>query len=258
MDYFLLPRLLISISGSLSFSLPYREAYFPWRYLRLSLSYDRTITLLLRFLLLRPKRYPFVLPSVNRYIFSLFFALTGCLSVSGQVVSVKTNLLYGGLTGTPNLGAEFGLSPRLTLDVSGGYNPFGLSGSKADNKKLVHWIVQPELRYWTCRRFGGHFFGVHALYSDYNISGKKLPLLFGSGSQAYRFQGTAVGSGLSYGYQWVIGKHWNIEFTLGAGAVYMKHDKYDCARCGDKIRSGQRRMYYGPTKAGITLVYVIK
>ena len=241
-NYFSLARLPVSFSGPSSFSLPYREAYFLRRYPRL----------------FRAGRHSFGFSLLSRYIFSLFFALTGCLSVSGQVVSVKTNLLYGGLTGTPNLGAEFGLSPRLTLDVSGGYNPFGLSGSKADNKKLVHWIVQPELRYWTCRRFGGHFFGVHALYSDYNISGKKLPLLFGSGSQAYRFQGTAVGGGLSYGYQWVIGKHWNIEFTLGAGAVYMKHDKYDCARCGDKIRSGQRRMYYGPTKAGITLVYVIK
>ena len=34
--------------------------------------------------------------------------------------AVKTNLLYGGVARTPNLGVEIGLAPRWTLEVSGG------------------------------------------------------------------------------------------------------------------------------------------
>lgn len=82
--------------------------------------------------------------------------------------AVKTNLLYGGVARTPNLGVEIGLAPRWTLEVSGGYNPFNLQGSDSDNKKLVHWAAMPEFRYWTCQRFNGHFVGVHGLYGNYN------------------------------------------------------------------------------------------
>ena len=43
--------------------------------------------------------------------------------VQAQDVAVKTNLLYGVYTYTPNLGLEVGLGKRTTLDISGGYNP---------------------------------------------------------------------------------------------------------------------------------------
>ncbi len=42
-----------------------------------------------------------------------------------------------------------------------------------------HWLVHPEFRYWLCERFNGHFFGVHLLGGEYNISKVKLP--FGPG-----------------------------------------------------------------------------
>lgn len=43
-----------------------------------------------------------------------------------QETAVKTNLLYDATT-TMNLGVEFGLSPKWTLDVSGNYNPWTFS-----------------------------------------------------------------------------------------------------------------------------------
>lgn len=181
-----------------------------------------------------------------------------CLPLWGQRVGVKTNLLYTGLTYTPNLGAELALNSRWTLEVWGGYNPFNLKGSPENNEKLVHSFVMPELRYWSCQRFNGHYFGFHGLYTSYNISGKNLPLLFGSDSAKYRFQGKGMGAGLSYGYQWVLGKHWNVEFTLGAGAIYLTYDRYACAYCGDKLAPKASKLYYGPTKAGVSLIYLIK
>lgn len=172
-------------------------------------------------------------------------------------LTIKTNMLYGASTLTPNLGIEIGLGRRTTLDISGSYNWFNLNRAKNDNKKLVHWIVQPEFRYFLCERFNGHFFGVHALYSQYNIGGHELPMLLGRGSADFRHEGWAVGAGISYGYQLILGKRWNMEFSAGIGYVNLRYNKYDCPKCGSKI-SEENKNYFGPTKVAISLTYIIK
>lgn len=185
----------------------------------------------------------------------LFVGVT--LTGFAQKVAVKTNLLYGGYTYTPNLSVELGLGPKSTLDLGGGYNWFNLKGTESSNKKLVHWLAQAEYRYWLCQKFNGHFFGIHALGSQYNISQHELPLLFGKGSKDYRYEGWAAGAGVSYGYQFILGKRWNLEANIGVGYARLQYDKYECKTCGDKIGS-EGRNYFGPTKAGISLIYIIK
>ena len=63
------------------------------------------------------------------WILLLFVSIT----VSAQKIAVKTNLLYD-VTTTLNIGAEFRLAPKWTLDVSGNYNPFKFG----DDKKMKH------------------------------------------------------------------------------------------------------------------------
>ena len=94
------------------------------------------------------------------------FTLLGCFAVRAQDIAVKTNLLYGGLSQTPNIGVEWGISPKLTVDLWGVYNPFplGKNGYGSNNRKMKHWLIQSELRYWLCERFNGHFFGGHLFY----------------------------------------------------------------------------------------------
>ena len=106
--------------------------------------------------------------------------LTYTISTYGQDKShympkfaIKTNALYWATT-TANLGFEVGLSKKLTLDISGNYNPWKFS----DHKQIKHWLVQPELRYWLCERFYGHFFGLHAHYAEANVS--NLNIRFGT------------------------------------------------------------------------------
>ena len=123
-----------------------------------------------------------------------------------QKYAVKTNLAYWATT-TLNIGGEIALAPRMTLDMTANYKPFHFRG----NKKIMHWAVQPEWRYWTCRRFMGHFIGVHAHGGKYN-----------GGLKKYRYDGWGVGGGFSYGYQWVIGKYWNLETELGIVSAYLK------------------------------------
>ena len=66
---------------------------------------------------------------------ALLFAILICgiATSSAQKVAIKTNALYDA-TATINLGAEFGLHPRWTLDISGNFNSWsknkgGESGS---------------------------------------------------------------------------------------------------------------------------------
>ena len=171
-----------------------------------------------------------------------------------QNIAVKTNLFYGAYTQTPNIGAEFGLSKRNTLEIGAGYNPWNYAGSEENNKKLVHWLGAAEYRYWLCEKFNGHFFGVHALGSMYNISQYELPLLFGEGSKGFRYEGWAAGGGVSYGYQFLLGTHWNLEANIGFGYLYLKYDKFDCKKCSDPLGSFNRS-YIGPTKAALSLLY---
>lgn len=191
---------------------------------------------------------------MKKLILCIFLAVwCGGVLANAQDFAVKTNVLYWATT-TPNLGFEVGLGEKTSLELIGGYNPWTLN--KSENTKLKHWMVMPEFRYWLCERFNGHFFGLHSGYSFYNISG--IPLLYGlKDSMDYRYQGWTTGAGISYGYQWILGKRWNLEATVGVGYIYSRFDKYDCATCG-RYRGSQSHHYFGPTKLGLTFIYMIK
>ena len=173
------------------------------------------------------------------------------------LVSLKTNLVYWAAIVpqvTPNLGLEFGIAPKMTINLVGAYNPFNPKGTDDNNKKLIHMLIEPEVRYWFCERFNGASVGLHAIYADYNVGEYDIPLLF---EKEFRYKGVAYGAGVSYNYHWMIGKHFGLEFNIGAGFAYMKYDKFDCQRCSDKLGS-YSKSYMGPTKIGINLIYVIK
>lgn len=195
-----------------------------------------------------------------------FIMLTTCMAffffgnAQAQKAAVKTNLLYDA-TSTLNLGFEFGLSEKWTLDVSGNYNPWTFN----DNRKMKHWLVQPEARYWLCEKFNGHFFGIHAHGAQYNWGGMlpwgfKDGKMFGIESRQmsnHRYEGWLVGAGVSYGYQWILGNRWNLEASVGVGYARLSYGKYNCEKCGEKL-GDERRNYVGPTKAAISLIYIIK
>lgn len=174
------------------------------------------------------------------------------VSLAAQNVAVKTNLLYDA-TATVNLGAEIGLSPKWTLDLSGNYNGWTFS----ENKKWKHWLAQPEARYWLCERFNGHFVGAHLLGGQYNVGGIKLPFGLYKNLEDYRYEGWYAGVGLVYGYQWLLGKRWSIEAALGLGYIRAHYDQYDCPHCGEWRGSGNKN-YLGVTKAAVSLIYIIK
>jgi len=163
-------------------------------------------------------------------------------------IAVKTNMLYDAVLSL-NVGAEFKLSKRYTLDVPVHYNPF----TYGDNRKWKHILVQPEVRYWLCESFSGHFFGLHAHYANYNI-GNVGPF---KTTKDHRYRGWLAGGGLSWGYHWLLSSRWSMEATVGFGYAYVDYKKYEYQKCGLILKDAHKH-YVGPTKIGLNLIYTIK
>ncbi|MDR2937848.1 MAG: DUF3575 domain-containing protein [Prevotellaceae bacterium] len=174
------------------------------------------------------------------------------LTAQAQHLGLKTNLLYDA-TASVSLGVEAGLTnPKFTLDVAASYNNWDF----ANNKKWRHWLLQPELRYWLCEAFNGHFFGVHAMGGQFNFSKVQLPFKMYPQLKDYHYQGEFMGLGVAYGYQWILSDRWGIEATLGAGYLYINYKQYPCAECGEELGAGYKG-YWGLTKAGLSILYFI-
>lgn len=152
-------------------------------------------------------------------ILSLLISTLGFWQImAAQNVAIKTNTLYW-LTTTPNIGAEFSLSSKLTIEVAGAYNPWTFK----DDKKMRFWLVQPELKYWTCEKFNGHFIGVHLHGAQYY-----------GGFSSKRYDGYLAGGGLTYGYDWILSPHWNLEAAIGIGYArlwYKESERIPCGKC---------------------------
>lgn len=180
----------------------------------------------------------------------ILFAVTLSGTVCAQKVAIKNNFLYD-LSLTPNLGFEFRLGDATTLDISGGWNPFTFG----DCKKWKHWMVQPELRIWTCESFNGSFFGIHAHGGIYNFSSMEMPFGLVKPLRDHRFEGYFYGGGLTYGHQWILGPHWNLEAAIGVGYARIYYEKFQCTDCSPILEKGYEN-YFGPTKASISFMYL--
>ena len=194
------------------------------------------------------------------------------LTASAQV-GIKTNLLGWGTT-TTNAGLEAGVSKHVTLQALGYFNPWNFG----ESTHFLFWGAQPEYRYWFCETFNGHFVGVHALGGQYNAKKVNFPLRGLAWGAAYdenenfpskdhgpgwpdiegenagrHVEGWYAGAGLSYGYQWIVSKHWNVEASVGVGYVYSPQTYY--GRC-QQVINRHALHYVGPTNAQLSVMYI--
>ena len=193
-----------------------------------------------------------------------------CLYGYCQNIGIKSNLLYDA-TSTINLGVEFALADKWTMDISGNFNPWAFPQQQVNSSgKIVeqhdaiikHWMLQPEARYWLCEKFNGHFVGANAIGGRFNVGGLSfLPKNWGTnGVQMKRFNGWIAGTGVSYGYHWILSNRVSFEFSLGAGYMYLKYDKYNnyaSAKPTERDEFKYKMHYFGLTKAGVSVVFMI-
>lgn len=201
----------------------------------------------------------FVMGGVHLLLVTIF--LFGIETASAQPLAVKTNLLYDATT-TPNLGIEYGLGRKMTAQVFYGLNPWEFDKDGV-TKQAKHWLVMPELRWWSCSTFNGFFWGVHMMGGEFNAQKVDLPApgAFFSGDNIFklakndRCEGKYLGGGLTVGYQWILSRHWNLEVEAGAGYNHVWYKQYPCAECGNIIKDAETN-YLGLTKAGLSLLYI--
>jgi hypothetical protein len=136
------------------------------------------------------------------------------------------------------------------MQLFGALNPWTYS----NEKRARFWNVEPEVRYWFCQKFNGSFIGIHALGGEYNIRNIDLPFnTLPDLADGQHYEGWYLGGGVTYGYQWILSKHWNLEASLGVGYAYSRYWK--CQNCQPKER--HNRNYVGPTKAALSIIYCL-
>jgi hypothetical protein len=188
--------------------------------------------------------------------------------------AVKTNLLYLGSSLSPNLSFEAGVGERTSVELTAGYNGWTNLWDNAGKgagpyydpnnnykRRLDHLFLKGEFRYWLGERFDKHFVGANVFFADYNVGELKVPLLFDGGPIDYN--GNAIGGGLTYGYLWRWSNSWAMEFSVGAGVAVMTYDKSSFIEPEGNGYNLQdttpyRKTYFGPTSAGIKLVFTIR
>lgn len=185
--------------------------------------------------------------------------LAGVFSASAQDVAIKTNLLHDA-TLTPNLGLEFGLAPKWTLDISADVNMWPIN---YDNKERYweRWMVQPEIRYWFCNKFQGHFIALHAIGGQFNVGNIGfLPNFLNNRFEQLkdeRWRGWGVGAGFGYGYAWTLGKHWNLEAEIAVGWMYSRYDRITGKGASKRyLQKDKVHNYVGPTKLALSIEYL--
>lgn len=190
-----------------------------------------------------------------RYLIAILFAFAVYSQAKAQDIAVKTNVL-GDAMGSLNIGVEGRLAEKWTMDLSGHIDPW----TRKDGALWRHAFLQPEARWWFCDTFSGHFLGVHAHGGIFNVGGIDTDLKFLNNDFSIlrdsRYQGWFAGAGIAYGYDLILGRHWNLEFEIGAGYAYTRYDQFECEVCGSVLAEDLTHHYFGITKAAISLVFL--
>ena len=164
-------------------------------------------------------------------------------------LAVKSNLLYDAAV-VPNIGVELYLGKQWTVLGDWFYTWF-----KNDNKH----------RYW--QGYGGYlglrkYFGAKALEHPFTghhagIYGLMLTHDVEWGGRGYQMPHWGYGGGVEYGYSAPIGRRLNLDFSIGVGFQDGKYYKYVPMDNHYVWQSTHKRHWFGPTKAEISLVWLI-
>lgn len=184
-------------------------------------------------------------------------------------VALKTNVLYD-LALAPNIEVEvpLGRNARWSLLAETtwlwwrfGHNPKGEQSPyyRSDQRPTRHSrelaYAGGELRCWLSPRcddarpvLSGLFVGIYGAAGYYDWE-----------HDSEGDQGECVSAGLSLGYSWPLGRHWNLELSAAAGYVGGPRRHYEAEFDDARLihRYTSRLNYVGPTKLKLALVWLL-
>lgn len=172
---------------------------------------------------------------------------------SPWLFAVKTNMLFD-VALVPNIGIEaaFGKGWSVTADWhyawwtnDSSHRFWCVYGGDFEVRK---WLT-PSSREGYSSRLRGHHFGFYGQMFVYDFA-------FGSTGQKSD-NGWNYGFGISYGYSLPLTPRLNIDFTIGVGYVGGTYEKYHYDDNCYVWDSTNKRKYFGPSRAEVSLVYLI-
>ena len=172
-------------------------------------------------------------------------------------MAVKTNMLYDVLA-VPNIGVEFYLGKNWS--VSGDW----MYGWWKKDSKHRYWRIYGgniSIRKWIGKKadekpLTGHHLGIYgqAFTYDFEWNGKGY---MGGKPGGSLWDKTNYAAGVEYGYSLPITRRLNLDFTLGVGYWGGRYYEYIPLDGHYVWQTTKNRRWIGPTKAEISLVWLI-
>lgn len=170
-------------------------------------------------------------------------------------VALKTNLLYDAAL-LPNLTAEWYIGKQWSLAIEGNWSWWTFD--RPVQNQWHHRIQSAgiELRHWFKSPYPlhGHALGVYSMIGDYDVR------LFAKDEHTTGYLSyQSWSAGLSYAYSFPIANRFNLEFGLAFGYLGGQYYKYDYCMTHKEWtkRSKHNRNYIGPTRVGVSLVWLL-
>lgn len=172
-------------------------------------------------------------------------------------LAAKTNMLYDALT-VPNVGAEIYVGHNFTVGAQWMYSWW------SSDRRHRYWRIyggDVTARYWLGRAaeakpLTGHHVGVYGgvFTFDFEWGGKAY---MGGRPGHSLWNRCMVNAGIEYGYSLPVSRRLNIDFTIGVGYIGGIVEKFTPADGYYIWESTTRQTWIGPTKAEISLVWLI-
>ena len=154
-------------------------------------------------------------------------------------ISLRANLLRWA-TLTPDLGVEWRICPSWGIAVNGSWTSWSWNDK---DRRYALWKVAPEVRYYMGEK-KAWYLGAMFMTGQFNYK------LSETGKQ-----GDLMGGGITAGYQMRLNKALALDFNLGLGYLNADYEKYEVIN-GVRVRRGnETKDWWGPTNAGVTLVW---
>ncbi len=172
-------------------------------------------------------------------------------------VALKTNMLYDAVA-VPNISGEIYAGHNISVGVNWMY-----SWWSRENRHRYWRIYGGDLsvRYWFGKAAGakpltGHHVGVYGGIFTFDFEWGGTAYMGGKPGHNL-WERPMVNAGVEYGYSLPVARHLNIDFTVGVGYAGGIVEKFKPIEGTYLWQSTSRRTWIGPTKAEVSLVWLL-
>ena len=152
---------------------------------------------------------------------------------SAQNLALSTNLAGYANFGTLNLEASYAVAQHWSVTAGMRYNPFTFPGGVEDGpQQFRQRACSLGTRYWPWHIYSGWWMAAKAQYQEYNMGG-----ITSLDTQ----EGDRFGGGVSGGYTYMLGPHFNVEAGAGIWGGLDRYARYACPSCGRTLERGNKK-----------------